>query len=125
MTCIHGLDENNCPICRIANSTIPINCLKKRENRLLNLENPLFRRVNINQKLLKEISPAPIKSPLESSNLISKPNLINDIPNINDSFFKKRLNEVDITKSDKFGVKKRVKVKSPDFEFDKVDEKKL
>ena len=121
MTCIHGLDENNCPICRIANSIIPINSLKKRENQLLNLENPLYRRINKNQKLLKEISPTHIKSPLETSNLLSKPNLINDIPDINGSLFKKRLNEVDISKSDKFKIKKRVKVKSPDFEFDKVD----
>ena len=122
MTCIHGLDEINCPICRINNFSIPDNFLKVKENQIFRNDNPLFRKSSdIKQKLLKDLSPRQIKSPLEPWSLISKPNLINIHPNIKKSLFQKRLNELDISKSDKFGINKRIKVKSPEFEFDKVD----
>lgn len=122
MKCIHGFDIINCPICRINSSMVPSNILEPKRNQLLRKDNPLLREnLDINQALLKELLPLQKESPLKSFQQISKPKLINTIPNIKDSLFKKRLNELDIAKSDKFGINKRVKVKSPEFEFDKIE----
>ena len=72
MTCIHGLDEINCPTCRILKNTTPINKLNKKKDRFLKIKHPYFKKNTlVNDKMLKE---------LNNERLNLKPKLINPIP---------------------------------------------
>ena len=44
MTCIHGLDEINCPTCRILRSTLPTNKLQAKKEQFLKIKNPFFKK---------------------------------------------------------------------------------
>ncbi|UCC18598.1 MAG: hypothetical protein JSV62_10875 [Promethearchaeota archaeon] len=117
MTCIHGLDEINCPTCRIINSTLPMKRIKLKETNFLkatdlvhrknlDLENNL-----INELGLKKINPNP-------PNLIRKPLSINEIPNFQNELFLKKSRDLDLVKKDNQGISKKITLESPEWNFE-------
>jgi len=123
MTCIHGLDEINCPTCRISISSIPKTDLKPKnphENHLKPIS-LAFRQNSIEkEEFLKELRPNKIIEP-HSINPIKKPTLLTDLPNFKNNKFQERLDEIDISKSDVFGISKKMPLESPEWKFEKED----
>ena len=120
LICIHGLDEMNCPTCRIIRSTLPKNFLDTNNNPFLKIENPIFRKnYSGDKEILKEILPQKVNINSNPINLISRPNLINEIPNFKNKMLSDRLNELDLTKFDKFGISKKTPLENPEWKFEK------
>ena len=120
LICIHGLDEINCPTCRIIRFTLPKSFHDIKRNPFLKIENPLFRKnYNSGQKILKELFPKHISSNLNPTNLISRPNLINEIPSFKNEILLERLKELNLAKFDKFGVDKKIPLENPEWKFEK------
>ena len=117
MPCIHGLDENNCPTCRLTWASLPKSPLntESMQNNFLKPEHLLFKQdYNNKQELIKNITLK--KSPLTPES-ISKPNLITDLPSFENKMFSERLNEIDLSKSDKFGITKKELLGSPELRY--------
>ena len=120
MPCIHGLDEINCPNCRILRSTLPKDMLKKRKRHFLRIENPFSNiNSNVNNKLINEFNNKKLKLPPNS--LIPKPNVINKIPNFENKMFLERIKDLDLTKKDKFGISKKIALEDSEWKFEKED----
>ena len=120
LICIHGLDMMNCPTCRIIRSTLPKNFLDTNNNPFLKIENPLFRKnYHDDQEIFKELLPKKVNSNSNPINLISRPNLINEISNFKNKMLSERLNELDLTKFDKFGISKKTPLESPEWKIEK------
>ncbi len=121
MSCIHGLDNNNCPICRISKSTIPNSPIVKNSVKIevLRPENPFFKNYIENKKQSEEYLTH--KNVLLNPNLINPlpvPNLINSIPNFENRDFMKKLNQLDINGLDTHGISKKIKLESPTVKLD-------
>jgi DNA phosphorothioation-dependent restriction protein DptG len=121
MPCIHGLDDNNCPICRMAKSTVPRTPIRKDEAIIENLrpENPFFKKYLASKDQIDENLTQTNK--LLHPNLINPlptPNLINKIPNFENKEFIKKLDDLGIDKLDKYGVSKKVDLENPDLILD-------
>ena len=120
MTCIHGLDEINCPTCRVLKSTVPINKLSPKSTNFLKIEHPTFKNnTNLGQKLRNEILSE--KTSLKSPNFISKPRFINEIPNVRNELFFERVKELDLVKEDNHGISKKIPLESPEWKFEEED----
>lgn len=121
MTCIHGLDEMNCPICRISRSTLPKNYyLETNDNLFTKIKNPLFRKnYHEDQETLENLFPKKVNLNSNPINLISSPNLINQNPNFKNKLFSARLNELDLSKFDKFGISKKIPLENSEWKFEK------
>jgi len=120
MPCIHGLDEINCPTCRILKSTVPLNGINLKKTNFLKA-NDLLSKTNINVEkkiideiILKKINPTP-------PNLISKPSFINEIPNFRNELFLERSKDLDLNKEDKYGITKKIPLESPEWKFEEED----
>jgi hypothetical protein len=74
-----------------------------------NLQNELISKndVNLNPRLI---------------NLIPKPNVINEIPSFKNQLFLERLREIDISKSDVFGISKKIGLLSSELKVKKKKE---
>jgi len=121
MSCIHGLDNNNCPICRISKSTIPNSPIVKNSVKIEDLrpENPFFKNYIENKKQSEEYLTH--KNVLLNPNLINPlpvPNLINSIPNFENRDFMKKLNQLDINGLDTHGISKKINLESPTVKLD-------
>ncbi|MBY8980498.1 MAG: hypothetical protein KGD72_08915 [Candidatus Lokiarchaeota archaeon] len=121
MSCIHGLDNNNCPICRISKSTIPKSPIVKNSVKIENLrpENPFFKNHIENKKQSEEYLTQ--KNTFLSPNLINPlpvPNLINSIPNFENKDFMKKLDKLDINGLDTHGISKKINLESPTVKLD-------
>ena len=121
MSCIHGLDNNNCPICRISKSTIPNTPIAKNSIKIENLrpENPFFKNYSENKKQIEEILTK--NNTLLKPNLINPlpvPNLINKIPNFENKDFMKKLDALDLKGLDPHGISKKIKLESPTVKLD-------
>ncbi len=121
MPCIHGLDEINCPLCRITQASLPKIPLyaDSMQNDLLNPKHPLFRQ-NSNKKQ-ESIDNLNLKRSPLIPKAISKPNMITDLPNFENKMFLERLNEINIAKSDKFGISKRIPLGSSELKLKKEE----
>ena len=109
MPCLHGLDENNCPICRISLSMSPINQISDKEldknpsdkfNKLF--KNKLHRNVDFKKDIIphnKNVRPNLIHD-------FPKPNLINPIPNFENKLFLERASNLNLEKKDDLLLKK-------------------
>jgi len=126
MPCIHGIDETNCPICRITESTVPIKYpnLKEVYNNDLKPNNPhLEHLISENKKLQNElISQNDVNLNPRLINLIPKPNVINEIPSFKNQLFLERLREIDISKSDIFGISEKIELISSELNVKKKKE---
>jgi hypothetical protein len=121
MSCIHGLDNNNCPICRISKSTIPNTPIAKNPVKIENLrpENPFFKKYIENKKQSEEYLTK--KNALLKPNLINPlpvPNLITKIPNFENNDFMKKLDALDLKGLDPHGISKKIKLESPTVKLD-------
>ncbi|MFX0074940.1 MAG: hypothetical protein ACFE96_05825 [Candidatus Hermodarchaeota archaeon] len=121
MPCIHGLDDSNCPICRMTKSTVPRTPILNNDVKIENLrpENPFFKKHLASKNEIDEDLAKNNK--LLVPNLINplpNPNLINTIPNFENKVFIKRLNDLSIDKLDKYEVSKKVDLEKPDLRID-------
>ena len=121
MSCIHGLDNNNCPICRISKATIPNTPIAKKSVKIENIrpENPFFKNHLENKKQSEEYLTK--INTLLSPNLINPlpvPNLINRIPNFENKDFMKKLDELDIEGLDTHGITKKINLENPTVKLD-------
>jgi hypothetical protein len=126
MPCIHCIDETNCPICRITESTIPIKYpnLKEVHNNDLKPNNPHLEHLFSENKNLQNelISKNDVNLNPRLINLIPKPNVINEIPSFKNQLFLERLREIDISKSDVFGISKKIGLLSSELKVKKKKE---
>ncbi len=120
MTCIHGLDEINCPTCRILKSAVPLNGIKLNKLNFPKLNDSLSRKkINPEKKIIDEIivkkgNPIP-------PNPILKPSFINEIPNFRNELFFQRSKELDITKEDNYGITKKIPLENPEWKFEEEE----
>ncbi len=122
MPCVHGLDENNCPTCRIVKSTLPLNSLKSIGSPALKIESPFFKRDNrLKDILSKDITVRKLDITHPSLNLISKSPLINKIPHFENKIFLKRAKELDIPKDDNYGIAKKIPLENPEWKFEEEE----
>ncbi len=120
MPCIHGLDEINCPSCRILKSTVPLSGNRLKELSIPTLNKSLSREnIDLENKLKNEIT-LNKKTPFPP-NLISKPNFINEIPNFSHRLFLERFKELDITKDDNYGITKKISLENPEWKFEEEE----
>ena len=120
MPCIHGLDETNCPTCRIIKSTIPFNGINLKKTNFLRA-NDLFSRKNtslenklIDEIMVKKTNPSP-------PNLILKPKFINEIPTYRNELFLERSKDLEIIKEDKHGITKKIPLEIPEWKFEEEE----
>ena len=119
MLCIHGLDETNCPTCRILKSTVPLKGISFKKTNFLNINDLITKKnINLEKKLIEEITSKKGTSP---PNLISKPLLINQVPNFKNEFFLERFKDLDISKEDKYGITKKIHLENPEWEFEEEE----
>ncbi len=119
MSCIHGLNEINCPTCRIVKHSIPHESLSLKNNSNLNPINPIFNRfLKRKEDLYGEIMPKRAKLNSFSINLVPKPNLLNGIPKFKNAMFLERMKEIDISKADLFNISKKIALESPEWKFE-------
>ncbi len=122
MPCVHGLDENNCPTCRIIKSTLPFNSPKSIKSPALKIVSPFFNRDNRLQEMLsKDITAKKFNITHPSINVISKPPFLNETPHFEPHFenkiFLERAKELDISKDDNYGISKKIQLESPEWQF--------
>ncbi|MBY9020273.1 MAG: hypothetical protein KGD67_04385 [Candidatus Lokiarchaeota archaeon] len=121
MSCIHGLDNNNCPICRISKSTIPNTTIAKNVVKIENLrpENQFFKNHLENKKESeKNLTKT---NTLLNPNLINPlpvPNLINKLPTFENKDFVKKLDDLNLSGLDPHGISKKINLESPKVKLD-------
>ena len=112
MTCIHGLDEINCPTCRISKSTLPLKEINLKKTNFLKADALLSNKnINLERKLIDELISK--KSKLSPPNRIAKPSFINEIPNFRNEIFLERVKDLDISKEDRYGITKKIRLARP------------
>jgi len=117
MTCLHGFDNVSCPICRLAKSTVP-NDLRKLNYYNLKPESSFIKQNATNkEQFLNDLIPKKAHTNINCLSLIPKPLLMNEIPNFENKMLKQRLEEIDIAKSDLFGISKKIPLESPELKF--------
>ena len=121
MSCIHGLDNNNCPICRMSKSTIPNTTIAKKAVKIENLrpENQFFKNHLENKKRSEEYLTK--NNTLLNPNLINPlpvPNLINKLPTFENKDFVKKLDDLNLSGLDPHGISKKIKLESPKVKLD-------
>ena len=122
MPCVHGLDENNCPTCRIIKFTLPNNSIKSIKTPALKIVSPFFKRDNRLQEMLSEdITAKKLNITHPSLNLISKPPLINETPHFENKIFLERAKELDISRDDNYGISKKIPLENPEWQFEEEE----
>jgi len=122
MPCVHGLDENNCPTCRIVKFTLPNNSFKSIKSPALKIVSPFFKRDNRFQEILsKDITVKKLNITHPSLNLISKPPFINEVPNFENRIFLERAKELDILKDDNYGISKKIPLENPEWQLEEEE----
>jgi len=122
MPCIHGLDETNCPMCRITQASLPKTALKNlsAKNNPLKPEHPLFKgKSATSDDFIENLS---LKRSPSMPEIISKPMMVTDLPNFENKMFLDRLDQINLSKSDKFGISKKTPVGSPELRLNKEQE---
>ena len=124
MPCIHGLDDINCPTCRIMKFSLPKNSNKINESytNSLKLESPFF---NLNSKenenFVNEIKPILLDLHKNSINRISTPRLLNKLPSFENKMLLERLGEIEVSKSDFFNLSETTSLANPEWKVKKED----
>ena len=120
MPCKHGMDDINCPICRISNGSIPkdsLNKIKIEQNNSFikspflddffakneKFENDISTRTNLLQPYL--INPLP------------NPSLINQITSFQNKTLEEQLNRQNLEKLDTHGITKKVPMKKGELDL--------
>ncbi len=122
MPCIHGLDEINCPTCRTAKSTLPINVINRIKTPNIKIGNPFFNKNNrLDRKIAGEITTKRLDIINPPVSPISKPFLINEIPSFENKILLDRFQELDLSKEDNFGISKKIPLENPEWKFEEED----
>jgi len=121
MTCLHGLDVNNCPVCRTAKAAIPsasFNLKNVSRNEL----KPYFHKPNNKEMNIKDIIPNRMQNriPLNPGMMSMIPEMtsLNKLPDFKNKMFNERLNEIDIIKKDIFKIAEKISLESPHLKLD-------
>ncbi|NHJ25149.1 MAG: hypothetical protein EAX89_11265 [Candidatus Lokiarchaeota archaeon] len=120
MPCIHGIDEINCPICRISNVSVPKNSIskiEKTEAKFL-IKSPFLDNYSSNQEVYeKEFNNR--SNPLQPNliNPLPRPSIINQIPPFENKSLLEQLNKQDLEKIDVHGTIKKIPMKKGELEF--------
>ena len=122
MTCIHGLEEINCPTCHKIRSSMPPKGLRLKNANFPNAnELSSNKKFNLNESLIEEIQ-------IKNKNLLNppinpilKPKFINEIPNLRDQILFERINDLDILKEDKYGITKKIPLENPEWKFEEEE----
>ncbi|MHA1643015.1 MAG: hypothetical protein ACTSVX_09810 [Promethearchaeota archaeon] len=113
MTCIHGLDEIFCPICRIHRSILPLNLIGRFRLNIsaLRPEKEFLQKIlNRREDFKKKAFHNSFKVNESFSPLIHElkvPILNNKFENI---MFHKRLKEIDVNNLDEHGISRKIKL---------------
>ncbi|MCJ7650508.1 MAG: hypothetical protein MUP85_18010 [Candidatus Lokiarchaeota archaeon] len=121
MTCMHGLDDNNCPICRMSSSTFPINPINKTSlnKNALNSFNHLFKnKLSGNMDFDDDISMSRNNVRPNLINDFPKPNLINSIPSFENKLFIERINSLRIEKPNDLKISKKISLENPELNLE-------
>ncbi len=122
MTCIHGLDEINCPTCSMMRATVPMKKVHEIKENFLKIENPFFKKnLKLKDNLVNELTNKRLNLNHAPLNLIPKPHLINQIPNFENKMFLDRLKELDLDKGDILGIPKKIPLENPEWKFEEED----
>ncbi|MFX1375280.1 MAG: hypothetical protein ACFFA0_05665 [Promethearchaeota archaeon] len=122
MPCIHGLDEINCPTCRTIKSTLPNNSFSEIRTPYIKVGNPFFdQKVRINNQIAEELAFKRLNNINPPINLVSKPYLINEIPNFENKMLRNRFQELDLSKDDNFGIAKKIPLENPEWQFEEEE----
>ena len=122
MPCIHGLDEINCPTCRISNSVLPKTDLVRdnTNNDFLKPMNPHFvKYVKLNAEFENTVKISQDHFKFNLIKPIPTPKLINDIPQFENQFFNKQYSELKIESFDNFQVVKKTELGKSEIELEK------
>jgi hypothetical protein len=120
MTCIHGLDEINCPTCRVLRSSMPLNGISSKKSIFPTFKTLLSRKkINHEKEIIDELTP--LKRNINPPNIITKPSFINEIPNFKNKLFLERSKELDISKDDNYGITKKIPLESPEWKSEEEE----
>ena len=120
MTCIHGLDETNCPTCRILKATLPLKEIKLKRTNFLKADDLLTnKKINLEKKLINELTSK--KTSFSPPNRILKPSFINEIPNFRNEIFTGIVKDLDISKEDNYSITKKIPLENPEWDFENED----
>ena len=120
MTCTHGLNDNNCPICRINAFTVPKKSEKIQDLHKNELK-PYFHGSKLKQDIINDIIPSNSNHKLEKKTLINpipEAKLLNQLPNFKNRMFQERLDELNMDKSSNFNMLKKISLESPEWKFE-------
>jgi len=127
MPCIHGLDEANCPICRMSRHTLPRKFIERNDPRKNSLK-PETLKFKKNMKMknaLKHKLPKK-KEEFEGLKLInsipSSP-FLNEIPEFKNRMFEARLKEIAIGNPDNFGISEKEEFSNPELDINEFKKK--
>ncbi len=119
MPCVHGLDEMNCPMCRIDKSSFPKELFNTKIQDLNSKSPYIGQFMKDTDSLKKDLGlSANIPEPF-SMNLHAIPKMSMEPPIFTNELFVKRLKEIDIIKSDTFGISKKVSLLEPELKVEK------
>jgi len=121
MPCLHGLDDNNCPICRISSSTFPIKPINKKnlnENASDSFNNLFTNKLSGNMNFEEDI--APLKSSIRPNLIhdLPQPKLISSIPTFENNLFLERIKSLSIEKPNDLGISKKILLENPELNLD-------
>jgi hypothetical protein len=117
MTCIHGLDEINCPTCRLLRSTMPFNTINKLEHNENDFrsKNYLFEKnISLKENFYKDLNNKKLNKPnfLQQIPELTK---FGEIPNYSNSLFDERLR---VSKFHEKAPKPKVEIDKHEIELD-------
>lgn len=114
------MDDINCPICKISNTSVPINSITEIKS---NQENFLIKSQflkDYSSKIDESKNLIDIKSNLIQPNIINplpNPNLLNQVPPIQNKTLQEQLKRQDLENIDVHGITKRIPIKKGELEF--------
>jgi hypothetical protein len=110
MYCIHGLDENNCPICRISKHlNPPIKIMKDREKlQSFKIEHPLYKeRMNKTNGFMEDLIIKDVPNP----RIINSPPVIlpmNHVPGDVNALFKEKIEKLTVSDPNMASIKEKM-----------------
>lgn len=118
MTCIHGLDDINCPICRMDRNSEPKSGLKPSSPELKATSPQLLKDSKKKYQLHSNLNPLKVKPNIKLINPPSNPLLLNQLPSFKNKLFQERLDALDLGKLDKFGISKKTTLENPEYKLE-------
>ncbi|MBD3254860.1 MAG: hypothetical protein GF383_07190 [Candidatus Lokiarchaeota archaeon] len=124
MPCIHDFDENSCPLCLMQNSSVPKTYSKIQSfyNNPLKPISPFFtKQVRNKQAFKRDLTDS--KRSLENRLLKVIPELNSQgiLKDFSNTLFLERLEEIDVSNQNKYGIAHKVSLESPEYKLEKKE----